>query len=379
MEYRLVCSGTLYNGQLVSADWTKSVASRHLSPKYFTLLAANSRIDEYPQELALRFKCPLISEVHGNSYLTYRPDDEIARDIAALLTLFTRRLVTVACKVREISESPPAPDIFEPLRDFPCPVIGRDTSYWPPRPSTVITTPERTDQGWRARQEVKSYMPLPVPVNPEVLSDFFERILKLENDLASRFVSASRLYQNALVLLLENVDIAYQLLISAVETMSNAVHRGYSPSVSEIMQGRENLVEYLRKRLSKQDVEAVMKMIGNQIPWSTKKFVKFIEGYLPENAWEQPDPLYPGLELEHLIPKRERLAEVIKRIYDCRSDFSHHGRPYPAHVSIGTSTTISLDAMRALQAVMESDQVLPPITWFERVAQSTLLTFVMTQ
>jgi hypothetical protein len=222
-------------------------------------------------------------------------------------------------------------------------------------------------------------MPLPVPVDPDELSKLLDRVAKLENDLASRLIAAARLYQKALSLLLENVDIAYQLLISAVETVSNAVHRSYRPPVNEIMQGRENLVEHLRKRLSEQEVEEIMKMIGDQIPWSTKKFVKFIEKYLTENAWEQPDPLYPGLEFKHLIPKREFLAEATKKIYDSRSDFSHHGQPYPAHVSIGTSTTISLDTMRALHAVIESDRALPPITWFERVAQSSLLNFVMTR
>jgi hypothetical protein len=64
----------------------------------------------------------------------HEPDDEIAADLSALLTLFTRRLVLVAVKVREL---------YAPRRlrfgDLPLPVQRSAFVHWPQTPASVIT------------------------------------------------------------------------------------------------------------------------------------------------------------------------------------------------------------------------------------------------
>ena len=100
-EYRLLCSGELYNAKL-SSGWRKDTWARILLGKPFLLSVCSQRFDDYPQELALRFRAERVRETRGKTTYDFYPDEEIARDIAALLSLLLRRLITIAAKVREI-------------------------------------------------------------------------------------------------------------------------------------------------------------------------------------------------------------------------------------------------------------------------------------
>src|SRR5438309_521706 len=95
VEYRLVCSGTLYPADF-RGDWSKSDVARILLRQPAELLVASRPYDDYPQELVLRFVAPLVTEKEGNSSHVHHSDQEIASDLAALLTLLCRRLITVS-------------------------------------------------------------------------------------------------------------------------------------------------------------------------------------------------------------------------------------------------------------------------------------------
>jgi hypothetical protein len=113
-------------------DWSISDGARILLRLPVELLVASQPYDEYPQELVLRFVAPLVKETSGISTHLYYPDEEIASDLAALLTLLCRRLVTVATKVREQYDTTTSPSI---LADFPVPALRRlRMAYWKPRP-----------------------------------------------------------------------------------------------------------------------------------------------------------------------------------------------------------------------------------------------------
>lgn len=101
-EYRLLCSGEIYNASVHTADWRKSAPARILCDSPFWLSVVSIPFSEFPQELALRFSAPLIKEESGNTSVLRYPDSDIARDLAALLSLVLRRLITVAAKTREI-------------------------------------------------------------------------------------------------------------------------------------------------------------------------------------------------------------------------------------------------------------------------------------
>lgn len=84
---------------------------------------------------------------------SHRPDEEIVQDLCALLTLFSRRFITVAGKVGESYKDLEAKP-SEALSEWPFPMHGAHWRYWPDKPATVIVTPEVMEGKWRARQEV---------------------------------------------------------------------------------------------------------------------------------------------------------------------------------------------------------------------------------
>ncbi len=244
VEYRLICNGVVHRD--IVGDWTKSDAARLLSTDRFDLIVTGFPIDRYPQELALRFVSPTVHETYGTSSFIRTPDNEIAADLCVLLTLFARRLIVPAVKVREVYADPQR--LIPPnLRDFPHPIRRAAFASWSPRPASILTTPEVVDGEWRVRQEVRSYEPLPVAIGPEALRMFLENIGRQPDDLAARMIAAARRYHTAMRFIPNDPDLAYQLLISAIETVSNFVLRDHTPPPSRMMESRGDLVGHLRK------------------------------------------------------------------------------------------------------------------------------------
>jgi hypothetical protein len=64
-EYRLLCSGALYNAEVLTADWRKSDITRLLVDGPFILTVCSHPFDDYPQELSLRFQTALVTETKG--------------------------------------------------------------------------------------------------------------------------------------------------------------------------------------------------------------------------------------------------------------------------------------------------------------------------
>ena len=65
-EYRLLCSGALYNSTIRTSDWRKSDATRPLVRSPFTLDVCSHPFEEYPQELCLRFDAPIVTKTRGD-------------------------------------------------------------------------------------------------------------------------------------------------------------------------------------------------------------------------------------------------------------------------------------------------------------------------
>ena len=96
-EYRLLCSGELFNKNVMTFDYRKSEPSRWLLAKPFNLRIVSQPFYAHPQELRLVFSCSAyVTEGTERCSITFPPDDDIAKDLAALLTVFLRRLVTPA-------------------------------------------------------------------------------------------------------------------------------------------------------------------------------------------------------------------------------------------------------------------------------------------
>ena len=206
VEYRLVCSGILHRD--LGSDWTKCDAGRLLLGEPFTIVIAHFPLDHYPQELAVRFSVRGVTETNGMCSYSFLPDLEIVSDLAALLTLLCRRLITVGPKVSQATNSWPVPSW---LKSVPFPVTtGRPAFYWQECPPTFFYGMEGV--------RVQGNQPPPKIISLEDISDLLNALPMLEG--GEEIITCARHYAFALEWVESQYEKAYLSLISAVETMA---------------------------------------------------------------------------------------------------------------------------------------------------------------
>jgi len=352
VEYRLVCSGTLFPDNLMG-DWSMSDVARILLRHPIELLVASRPYDTYPQELALRFAVPSVTEREGQSAFVYTPDHEIASDVAALLTLLCRRLITVGGKVRAQCNDPNVPPL---LADYPVPIVTTTKiSYWTPRQSP-------------------SYRPHPQAFNASDIGHILLTLPQLK--VASAVIRAARLYALAMDLIESQWEICYQLFISAVETMAGAALKVWEPDTEEKIASRDRLISYATKteKLSKEVAERLAVETCKENPWSRKKFTKFLLDNVNREAIASQDDLF--IVPEFFCPKEGDIKKALGDVYRQRSGGTHGGSSYPITTGIGPSEYFSPKVF----GVIDTQQCpFPPIGWFERVVNSAIYGFLRAQ
>lgn len=365
-EYRLLCSGELYNGNVLSADWRKSDATRSLLRSPFRLHVCSYPFDDYPQEIALDFRIALSTKQRENVSFTSYFDHEIAQDLAALLSLFCRRLITVAAKVRTIYHSSIR---GEPYSDAPLGFLSSvKISNWKRHPATVI-------YGAKGVQEIIDYNPPPLPIDPDHLQSLFAAL----PDLPQResFIFSVRLYALALEYLIDDVDIAYQFLIASIEAIANEVFKSYSPDREEMLKTKKSVQKLAVKfGLCEKQAEELALEACKGIPWSNRKFIKFIFDYTDDRLWTE-DDLFKALPL--FLPKRDDFESALRQIYSMRGKATHGGHSYPLAARVGIGPLMPAEVMLEIGGAFGSKNtkpVFPPVTWFERVVNMALCGFL---
>jgi hypothetical protein len=373
-EYRLICSGELYNSKVVTVDWRKSDATRLLVGKPFRLAVCSRPFDDYPQELSLRFRTFEIAESKGNSHFTFIPDKEIARDIADILTLLLRRLITVAAKVRVVYPKQFYPRNQIKLRQyFPSDIaidfVNRLSRVcWEKKPASVL-------YGVKGVEDIVDYNPPPRGVAPEDMTKLLSRIGSSRS--AESIVLSARLYAQALRQIESETQLAYQLLISSVETMANDVLRDYRPERTDMIDSEKMVFKMAKEFGLEQDkAEELALTACSNNPWSVRKFTKFLIDNAGQDIWEKDDLFH----LDELFwPKKEDLERTIKSIYSVRSGATHHGQPYPPAIALGVGPYLSAEASRDLNLTGLPNTAItriPPIVWFERLANLAINNFI---
>lgn len=360
-EYRLICSGTIYRD--ITGDWSKSEEARLLLAPPLLLYAASRPFDEYPLELVLRLRIARAEQTHkgpaGATMTTvFHPDAEVARDLAALLTMLCRRLITVAGKSTERHGDYRHP-VFEYL---PMPLAtSMRKVYWPPHPLTILTS---FDGG----QQVRDNNPAPTPLDPGALTALLG-LPRLEH--AESIVASARLYAQALELIRDKPDIAYQLLISAVETIANQTLQNCQPDDDAKVSHRQGVYKLAKELgLGEQEARNLAVEACKAEHWATRKFRKFLTDNIDDSIWEKEDDLF-RLPLEYL-PRREDLHKTLGNIYDARSKATHWGQQFPVSASYSGGPTLPVPVMVAL---FSPDSAFPPVAWFERIVNIAIRTF----
>lgn|ERR1035437_2757494 len=138
-EYRFVLSGCAYNGDL-EGDYTKAAFGGLLLEHPFPVWKVGHSYDDYPQELVAWLKVAPVTREKENFSSTGTPHELAADELAAVLTLFLRRLVTVA---GAIAVTIPEYYAKAPLRSpvaMPVVLKSREARVWPRLPLTVRWT-----------------------------------------------------------------------------------------------------------------------------------------------------------------------------------------------------------------------------------------------
>jgi hypothetical protein len=150
IEYRLACSGELFNRKIITGDWRKSDITRVLLRTPLELFVNSQPFDAYPQELCARMTLSYVTEVATGdiSARTIRlPDEDVIEDLCSILSLLSRRLISPVAKTHERRSSqhhgPHAEPYGSYTLDFPVPIIPLPRfAAWNRRPLTVITSLE---------------------------------------------------------------------------------------------------------------------------------------------------------------------------------------------------------------------------------------------
>ncbi len=363
-DYRLLFSGEIFNSRVLTSDWRKSDATRIILRSPFSLFVCSHPFYDYPQELALKFASPSVTEKHGAVISSFYPDEEISRDIAAILTLLTRRLVTVATKVREIHPRryEEEPDLF---LDLPTPIVNSlERVHWIRKPATVV-------YGASGPIDITDYNPPAEGADPALL--MLKLSLLAASPTAAALVQSARLYALALERIETDIQIAYQLLISSVEAVANEALQGFSPPREELVKIKSTVADLaLKDGLTSQQAEELAVEACSGIPWAKRKFVKFLVDNAPPRLWEEDDLFHPP---EMLVPKEEELEAVLGAVYEARSGATHHGRAFPGSASFGIGPTIPARLLVEFDPSQPRGGV-PPAVWFERLVNFALNDYI---
>jgi hypothetical protein len=359
-EYRLLCSGTLHHHCF--GDYEKSEGPRILLLDPLRLFVVSRPFYDYPLELALQLKVAEAEESEEfkgiPSTYHFHPDEEVVRDLAALLSLLCRRLITVAGKAtQQISDYEHVLYGKEPM---PMPLANQmQRVFWRSHPSMVLTSLHG--------QEVQDYNPRPKAVEARSLTRLLLGLPSVP--YAKNLVIACRLYALALELIHDRPDIAYQHLISSVETIANGVLRDLQPPEDAMLERQKGLYDLaLSLKLGEETAKKLAIEACRGEWWAGRKFKQFLQEYVSETVWGGPDELFHRLHQE-VMPKCEDFERTLRKIYAARSKATHEGQSFPPSASYTGGPYM---AVRTGTALYGADSPFPPVIWFERIVNSAL-------
>ncbi|HKZ71328.1 MAG TPA: hypothetical protein VJ020_14670 [Anaerolineales bacterium] len=189
-------------------------------------------------------------------------------------------------------------------------------------------------RGHPAAHEVTRDPVLPLPMGrsvilPRLLGDHsLEKVAPLKDLLllspasANALVRAARQYQDAVWIAEAEPELAWLMLVSAIEVAAGHWRSAKETPVERLTTSRPELERLLRTVGGEELVEQVAEQIADYMG-ATKKFIDFVLEFLPD-----PPPDRPPLGFQHSWD-REAIKETLKIIYHWRSRALHGGTPFP--------------------------------------------------
>jgi len=154
------------------------------------------------------------------------------------------------------------------------------------------------------------------------LSSWFELAIGLDDNLHQKFILASRLYHQAILIIEELPYHAYLNLISAIETLC-LEQKIKKIELHELDPELAKLVDLIEDLELKTKIEQTILKRERLI---SRKFKEFIVEHTEKSFWE-----YEGRpKLGQINP--DDLPKLLSKIYKLRSKTIHEGQPFPPYV-----------------------------------------------
>jgi hypothetical protein len=368
-EYRLLLSGCAYNGDL-EGDPFRSEGGRILAEEPCMIWCASRPLDSYPQEISVSVQVSDlalrgVSKDGGDVGVVLEPHEDVVSDLAALLTLYLRRLVAVVGEVGVTFPSTERPIIAPSPYPMPICTKSRAAIVWPRLP--LVT--------WNGG-ESSTYSdpnPPPIPVSPSSLRDFFSKVASHSN--ADAVVNAAKIYHRAMELFFSHTDVSYLLLVCAAEAVAQCVYRKSlsiedrlaEPAPKQLSEQAEHFG--LSSEQARQLAEIAAELLDKQ--GATKKFVDFLSCYGAGHAAAPALLNKSVLEMKLSSVPDEKAA--FRKIYGARSNFVHSAKPFQRSALTGTTHGVHV---MAVHEMLVGENKVPTILWLERLVSHSIRAYI---
>jgi hypothetical protein len=208
------------------------------------------------------------------------------------------------------------------------------------------------------------------------LLQILNRLPSLSAASACAMVRAARLYQDALWFSESEPEVAWLLLVSALEAAANEWQKEKGDAVARLEHSKPELHQYLANLKDRSILETVATHTADSLG-STRKFVEFVLRFLPD-----PPQLRPP-EFAQFKWESSNLKKALRTIYGYRSDALHGGTPVPGPMCRAPARldpswqapaeTMLAEAISEQGGVWLQDDIPMNLHLFEYITRSALL------
>jgi hypothetical protein len=242
-------------------------------------------------------------------------------------------------------------------------------------------------------------------INPAEIYRLLDNLHSLEESMANGFILAMRLYHSAVEMMYTEPEFSYLFLVTALETISSVVYKGYRPEdEQEFLSSRFPGWNEASGGLSNDQTTVLKEVLLKNETYTFQKLLKFVNENIPEKFWSEaeddakPDYLtgaiWPGpngkgeerithsdktiQDFEKI--EKEDLRGALRAIYAARSKLVHEGIRFPASITLGHFRRLPPEVLAEMSPLMSNQtkmklKVLPLLT-FERLVSYSMVEFL---
>jgi hypothetical protein len=367
VEYLLYSWGEIYPPFLGNRE--HSIAARYILRDFpFKLFSSSTPYDDpLPQKLCLTFKSPF--EVKKDTKVIHMSGifpEETVKEFTAFLSLVTRRRVFVSRQVR-----------YDGLP------IEKEVDLY-------------QQSHFQEKQRLKE-------IEPKEIYQLLENLQVMDRRIADGFILAMRLYHTSVKMMYAEPEFSYLFLITCLEAISSVAHKDYRPPNEEKFLD-ERFPEWRTLVNTSEQGTKLKELLLRNERFSFQKLFEFVNENMPQRFWSEmeddakPDYLIsiiesPGQErISHSeITKRDwemiekgRLKQVLRDIYNARSDLVHEGKRLPKSIVLGHFPGVPVEALGEIKETLHEGQTkrplpIPPLLTFERLVSYSMVEFLRKQ